>query len=293
MSSKNTDKFNLLLQEIISKQFLETSETIFHYTNIDTLFKILDKDKIKLWFSKYDCLNDLSEGKEVRQSFNMAVKSFEDNIFYKNIYNIKPSTAIFENRINYNDPYICCFSSQKDSLDLWRSYSKNLNYGCNIGLKTKFLNKELKNNGYLTVAIQKVLYEKTEKLNYWKEKIKKVYESYYLKYDDLEDSVKILSFLLAKKRFIFKHKCFQSENESRAIAYIPDNKLNTVQYRTKDDMIIPYIEFEFDTKCLSSITFSPLIKHKSQTLQALKKYLDINGYKKNIKIDFSKLPIRF
>ena len=33
--------------------------------------------------------------------------------------------------------------------------------------------------------------------------------------------------------------------------------------------------------------------NKSQTLQALKKYLDINGYKKNIKIDFSKLPIRF
>lgn len=295
----DTSYFKLFLSELlISDKFgINSNTNIFHYTTVDTLLKILQKDTIKFWFSKYDCLNDLSEGIEVIKSYIDAcnyclnVNKSIDNDFFNAILNIKPSEQfIFDKNICYKNAYICCFSADRNSLDLWRYYPKTLNCGCNLGLNAGIFNEKLKD--CKNFNLQSVLYDETDKINYWIKKIEKVYK-YYIESKNLDTSINFLSWILGKTRFLFKHKCFKSENERRAIMYLPEGKLDTVKYRTNNGIVIPYIEVEIDVSCLINIMFAPLAKQKELTKSTLKDYLNVNGYSEKIQIDFSELPMRF
>jgi hypothetical protein len=290
--------------------------SMYHYTTPEGLIKILKQKEIILWFTKYDCLNDVSEGTEMISHYKVACNKLKaENImdekakqFYDYILNIKPSNKqIIHHAVDSKttamqwvecDAYLCCFSEEPNSLDLWRYYSKNKQYeGYSIGFKTDMFEEiqkdvfyKIKNKKY-KIQITRVIYDNLKKEDYYRKIINKCYKLYESG-TKLESINFVLGNILSSTQLIFKHECFASEKEIRAILYIPKEQSNyEIQYRTKNGYIIPYIEEKFDKKHLSDITIGPLINDEIAK-NNLEQYLNANGYK-NIEVKNSKLPIRF
>ena len=163
---------------------------IYHYTSANGLLGILDKDNIKLWFTQYDCLNDKNERID---ALNTLIEYCEDK--YKNkviseelllkIKDIKMSDDITvlneicepivvgsgetiesytEMAIDESYTYLCCFSTNPDSLSMWNYYSKSKNYeGYSIGIShVHFYTPNEKERKY-ELYLKKVVYTKKEK----------------------------------------------------------------------------------------------------------------------------------
>jgi len=314
MTQEEAEKEFMLLVAGCGTQVDECDSQInqmYHYTTPEGLINILKQNEIFLWFTKYDCLNDTSEGIEMMTHYQAACnqlkkeQSMDDKtkLFYDYILNIKPSNKqMIHFQLGPNltgtkwlecDAYICCFSEEHNSLDLWRYYSKNKHYeGYSIGFKYDIFENycKIKNKKYKFEKIR-VIYDNFKKEAYYKKIINKCYELY-------ESGILlrkigyILVDVLSKTQLIFKHECFASEKEIRAILYVPkENSDYDIKYRTKNGFIIPYIEEKFDKKHLSDITIGPLINDEIAK-NNLEQYLNSNGYKK-IEVKNSKLPIRF
>lgn len=71
---------------------------IFHYTSLKNINSILqlNDDKITLWASRFDCLNDISEGTLVKEAYREACDELKENgqisnEMYNLFSNIPPS----------------------------------------------------------------------------------------------------------------------------------------------------------------------------------------------------------
>ncbi|MGI6671034.1 MAG: DUF2971 domain-containing protein [Christensenellales bacterium] len=224
--------------------------TVYHYTSPDGLLGILDEEGIKLWFSKYDCLNDASEGQDITEYYRSACKSLYENHeisdkLYQQIKGLEPDDttlfgfpipdgndkkgpfAILE-KVKY-DTYICCFSANNNLLPMWNYYVKGNAYqGYNIGLKTEMFENTRRNrnigfyerNGFLYLNIGKVIYDSDEKLNVLRQRILLFSDRFRQTSDPKNLKNNIIS-MLNTLRIIFKNQAFKHEEEIRAILYRP------------------------------------------------------------------------
>ena len=303
-------------------------DTVYHYTSPDGLLGILNENGIRLWFSKYDCLNDASEGQEIVKYYQTACKSLYDNHeindeFYQFIKELKPDdTTLFGfpvsdgkgnedilavmEKVRY-DTYICCFSANNDLLPMWNYYVKGNAYqGYNIGFKTEMFENTQRNrnvgffekNGFFYLNMGKVIYDNKEKQNILKQRIRLFANRFQqtLNKKDLENN--ILS-MLNTLRIIFKNEAFKHEQEIRAILYrpveIPQNlsyKLPKLQYRTQAGIIVPYVIVQFyrHRDYLRSITIGPM-KSDIAAIHSLNTLLDDRRHHAEIKT--SEIPVRY
>lgn len=289
---------------------------LYHYTSPDGLLGILKSDKIALWFSKYDCLNDSSEGKHIiaihKETVNLLLKSGEiDKSFYDTIIDCKPSIQRHFARPPQNegggidhfsksfDTYLCCFSNNPDSIDMWRHYIKNNT--CN-GFCIDFSPQLFNNIGKIQISsnyqesriqLGEVVYDDDKKIEILKAEILQL--KVERKTREWEIPI-IMSTILLECQFFLKHKCFESEKEIRAIYTVSTGDVDigekkpTLKYRTNAGVIIPYFEVEIPKEHLQSIKLSPLMSDSAEN--SLDSYLKNNGYT-NYTIDKSTLPIRY
>lgn len=302
----------------------DLTNPIYHYTSPLVLLGILDEEAIKLQFTRYDCVNDKSEGNNVLENYieacNQLYKSQEiDEDFYNIINLIKltkwdafsiegipedniPMLNIFGSEFQ---AYICCFSKDSDSLPMWNYYSKNGHYqGYSLGLSNFIFlenerNSNIWNGNGVQCSIGNVIYENDKKINDIKYWIKNLY-----KYKNEDDSklTKIqgaINNLLLKWHLFFKSECFAHENEMRAVIYIPNGfplietktKPIPIEYRTKGAYIIPFITVSFSCKeYLSELVIGPL-SEKEISQSTIKSLIEQRDYK--VKIKNSEIPIRF
>lgn len=133
---------------------------IYHYTSPQGFQSILfgNPGTVTLWASRYDCLNDVSEGTIAKEIFKevcdelLQVQKI-DEYFYKLFTSVElPRTALMHYnegeklKITYPEyeRYVCSFSKNKDSLAMWNYYSKGSKYeGFNIGFYSSVLKKSL------------------------------------------------------------------------------------------------------------------------------------------------------
>ena len=144
---------------------------LYHYTSPKVIMSIIREEGIILRFSRYDCLNDTSEGKEavaiqqevcetLRLEYSTSPAKLEllDRIAslrpdFKSIYvgesapvsggNLPASTpaaaSIPESSVSAV-PYICSFSRERDALTMWNYYTKGTHYeGYNVGIDVEGL----------------------------------------------------------------------------------------------------------------------------------------------------------
>lgn len=300
---------------------------VWHYTNIDGFLGIIKDNSLHFWFTRSDCLNDISEGNHIldlyrRLCHNLFVAQKIDQNFYESIKNIEISSHHF---INYPippkegyvhdsildcvpcDAYICCFSQKEDSLDMWRYYSKGKGgYGLKLYSILFDEYKEHESFEYNSNAIfsdihsYKVIYDDQEKENILTKLILDVYSAFEnSELPDREKEVKwFIASQLKKLQFQFKHNCYNSEQEYRFVYYVPckipdnlHNPLPVINFRTHNGMLVPYIEVvvQNGNNYLNDVLISPY-EHNIIAKDIAEQYLSKHGF--NCKVRLSNLPVR-
>lgn len=306
--------FNLML----SKNFLPKLShfDIYHYTSESgfnsILFNSNDSENITLWASRYDCLNDKSEGKNIPKIYKETCEELLNDkkikeTFYNTIIKIKSSDkALFsfkpqqakKSAMKKCERYIISFSTQEDSLPMWNYYSKGNYYeGFNIGFYSNEIIKMLQDvfaDKFVNVWLGPVVYDKGEQKKVISDIILNLYNSDYV------NNEKFLTDFISQRLFdlnlVFKNEKYKHENEVRIVIDVAKNKNEiSVKYRTYKGYTIPYIEIKIPKENVASVTLGPLplrnMELKKQK-QIVKERLNRNGYN-NALVNSSEIPVRF
>ena len=307
------DEFQILMK--MDAKYLpdEYLNDIFHYTSPQGLQSILfqNSDHLTLWASRYDCLNDASEGTIAKEILKEVCDDlFKDKKIDEYLYDLfsninLPRTAL----LHYNegeslkitrtecDRYVCSFSKNKDSLSMWNYYSKGNKYeGFNIGFYAPNLKAYLESFFRSIEAVPRifpVIYNKSEQ--------KKLIEKLLLKLKELyrKEREPQIRYIIANRlldwSLIFKKDCFQHEDEVRIIIDIAKREQKIpVMYRMNSGYLVPYIELPFEKYCVSEVVFGPLQiddKQKSHQVNVMEELLKSKEY--SASVDYSKIPVRF
>lgn len=291
-----------------------TGGEIFHYTSPASLEKILFSEaEVELFASRYDCVNDTQEGKYIINIYGDVVEELHEtekkisDEEYRTIRSIIPRNEMLIPQYNGGecvrarkekcDMYICCFSTDRDSLPMWNYYSKNDKYqGYSIGIEGQSAIGSL--NPFLSGANVKwyeVVYDEQEQKSLIKKFLSELLE-YYTPARKLSIQETIAS-QLNEWGMIFKNPCFEHEKEVRMVLYLPKDKEHehyTIEYRQKDMFMIPFTRFHLPKDCVTSVRISPLYctdGEKEQQVKILKERLNKEGYIAQVMT--SQIPIRY
>lgn len=323
----------MLLDETFSKCFELSNDIpkaiqydgfwVYHYTSPEGFMNIIqDKGQAKLWFTQYDSLNDINERKAFEEFFKeycgrkKKEKAFPA-VFISRITPMSGSdvcgitrwtderllledgteSPVVHARQAECDTYLCCFSSDPDSLAMWNYYSKTGHYeGYNVCLEADSLES---NSGFgkgYSLRLVKVVYEDDEKEKILDQLLKPLAKLFSK--EDEHGRKNILSTVqstINHLQFSFKNQCFAHEKEVRAILRVPrvnkDNeKIFERKFRQKNGLIIPYIEFPLRSGVVQGATMAPLIREEV-ALKNAQDFLESRGH--IVKVMASQIPIRF
>lgn len=306
---------------------------IYHYTSPDGLYAILKynslrftdcqymNDKSEFVYIKKPLLIALKEC-EMELKYKHYDKLIELAFFNKygedDCYFEAPIEKHSNGEFKTSDKrhYIFCTSTANDSLGMWNYYIKGGNYqGYNIGFDSELLIEEAleKSCGryHYDLKHEKVIYDEKEQISILKTFLNRIDEDIYdyaCEYgkDELdkcsEGSIAYLMFTsrlsVGQYRLLFKHPAFSDEREYRFILSISDDKINensTIfkkDYFVRNGVITPCCTFTFNKESVKSIIISPtmefgLVEYSTQH------FLKESGYKHDIEIQQSEIPIRY
>ena len=238
---------------------------IYHYTSAAGLLGILTNSK--LWFTRWDSLNDTSENLIVHDCINEALDKYtQEPQFVKYIREINNNQRKFkkEGYID-SDLYLASFSANSDSLTMWNCYSKDTRGdGYCIGFDNPKLFQDY------PVIISKVIYDKDEQMTVVYdvlERLHQIYDCFIKNKDTSPDTYKVVAksfeFVFEEISIFFKHSAFKDEKEVRASIRKRDEvetlKSIVPQIRENGAMLIPYLEMPFDKALVKSVTISPTL----------------------------------
>lgn len=313
----------------IPKLDIQKYPAMYHYTSPDGLLGILERGAITLWFSRYDFLNDTSEGQDIQKQYDIACKellkqNIIDNSIFLLIESAEPNdTGPFGfpyNQKTAGDPvaimsteqyetFVCCFSAKQDLLPMWNYYIKENHYqGYNFGLNPKMFEDNdynrrsgfFEKNGYMKINVGKVLYKDEEKQRILQNRIA-ILCNYYRFTRDSENLKKNLITMLNNLRMLFKDKAFEHEEEIRAFLFrplsIPEHvncnyELPQIRYRSQSGVVVPFVSVQFYRyhHYLINITVGPMANQSSAT-DSIKLMLKEKGYSADV--NKSEVPVRY
>lgn len=284
-----------------------TNTNLYHYTKPEKLLSILESGTVR--FSNALYLNDKEE---VTYSYKLIVNLIEEmpelipelfskikDYFYKKYRNIIAGEANFLNKYEY---YTISFSTDPDNLTLWNNYTKGQTYtGYNIGFCKKELIAEMEKQGFNSVY-GNVIYQKETQITVlklifekWNKQFKKTLNNGNKQklVEKQQDILFELTDILCIVSLFFKNPYFKDEKEYRII-FINNFGPNTYKQTKifeKNGLFIPYIEYKFLKKNVSSINIGPTLDENifyTSTCRMLANF----GYNKKT-INRSKIPLRY
>lgn len=307
------DEFKLLLKMDADYMPAEYETDLFHYTSPTGFSSIMsgDLEQVTLWASRYDCLNDASEGTVVEEVYQEVCKELRDRdeiteYLYQLFIKVKTARTIL---LSYNkdekikitrpecDRYLCSFSKNKDSLAMWNYYSKGNKYeGFNIGFypyRIKESLKKLLGDKEAEFHIYPVIYSRSEQKRLIEKMLLKLRDNYD---KEQESSIRyIISNRLSEWRLVFKYEFFQHEEEVRIIVDVAKGeKKLPVKHRMNAGYIVPYIELKLEKCDVSYVNFGPLQcdeEQKKHQVSVMEEMLESKGY--SALVDYSHIPVRY
>lgn len=261
---------------------------LFHYCPLSSLFGIVRSNNLRLRCSKYS--NDPNEnliGENVlreilKENTNVKEKKFLSEIL----------TEIERGRdwSFYHTPYVFCMSTKSEDLNQWRIYADNGRGFC-IGLKPSFFINTISSFGlpeqmYDKLYLNKCNYDHDEQKNSLKMLLKFILQ---LKPDKQTDKVLAFIFLFKIASSFFKDISYKDEDEWRLVCFPQTQQSNndskyTINYLSKNSVIIPYIEFPIDA------TFeNPLFSNIFIGSNVINTGQELSDFMQNNKAHFRKL----
>ncbi len=280
---------------------------LYHYTKPEKLLSILESGTIR--FSNALYLNDKEE---VTYSYKLIVSLINEmkglneelfskikEYFYKKYKNIIDGDDNFLNKYEY---YTISFSTDSDNLTLWNNYSKGQTYtGYNIGFCKKDLIDDMERQGFKSVY-GNIIYNQDVQITVLKlifDKWNKQYEKLLTcrktakNNEKLQDTLFELIDILSIISLFFKNPYFRDEKEYRIIfiSHFSTNTYKQTKIFEKNGLFIPYIEYRFLKRTVSSINIGPTLDENifyTSTCRMLANF----GYEKKT-INRSKIPLRY
>lgn len=206
---------------------------LYHYRSGSSLNDIFAQDSIRLRFTRGDCFTDKMEGNAVEVYYDLAI----EELLSKGLITEKQSNRISDvrppnvmlamekrNGIDWftekeYDPYILCFSTEKDDPFMFENSIKNKASGRYYFSMDSTIVEQMKQLGRrngVHIEPGKILYGRSV-IEHIKRKILFVFEKPFL--NDVADV--FLQDYLHKLQFLAKLSKFKKENEVRVIAKVP------------------------------------------------------------------------
>ncbi len=282
MRFDTTKNWNLKIEDFpISKWFISNDRILYHYTSIDALFGgIIVKDNPKpnreicLWATNCLYMND---PKELDTGIQFAHEILDIPI------NDSVQSA---KELAKDKTFIISFSSAVDCLPMWRMYGKN-GHGLALGFDTATLKKTI----YLTKCIythdsnKKKLKEEIAKWKDQPESCRKQSIIDNILSEILENSTNILGTYILFW-LLGKNPAYEYEQEVRWL--FPAEE--TIKYRLRENLIIPYVEQYLPKSALKEIWLGPT-NNMERAFHSLRNYLDHMGFN-HVEIKQSNVPYR-
>jgi len=284
---------------------------VHHYTSPSIVGGILEKENIKLRFTRADCMNDALEGayaditfksscdflfnaEEIDENYYMFLRHYDRlAIEYYSKDDCHPLwKARYEEVCLDYEYYLCCFSQNMDSLSLWNYYVKDRSYqGYSIGFDTRKMMFGIQ--GIEKVDVYFCSTEYSEFGQTCMDLILK-YKDFYSTADQLGKAKLsiLLKCFLEKNRLVVKHSCFFHEEEVRCVIKLKKNNNLKKEIDWSKGFPRPYIELEFDKKAFKVIIIGPLTT-KDISKRITEEFLDSRGYPYLNRVRNSGVPIRF
>ncbi len=300
---------NLLKKIPKVKKILDdgSNTSLYHYTKPEKLLSILESGTIR--FSNALYLNDKEE---VTYSYKLIVSLINETgdlnqelfsrikeYFYKKYKNIVDGDDNFLNKYEY---YTISFSTDSDNLTLWNNYSKGQTYtGYNIGFCKKDLINDMERQGFQSVY-GNIIYDKNIQITIlklifdkWNRQYKKLLDCKQTEKnkEKMQDTLFELIDILSIISLFFKNPYFRDEKEYRIIFinHFSTNTYKQTKIFEKNGLFIPYIEYRFMKRTVSSINIGPTLDENifyTSTCRLLANF----GYEKKT-INRSKIPLRY
>lgn len=274
----------------------EEVTTIYHYTTIEALTNgIIVNNAIKykeicLWASNCEYMNDPDEVKTGYQFLNKIIGSYLDN--KENLPYVSEYDYTIKDKI-----FITSFSTQNDSLPMWKMYGKD-GKGIALGIDKEIITKVYKPLIYKCIynsdkhirEISQILKPKkiTRDSNiYDSEELKKGLEKILeTAISGIIGVINDIVTTLAYSIFLVKNKDYSYEDEIRLYTIAEEN----IAFRCKNDLIIPYINVFLPKEALKEIWIGPT-NDLNRTNKSLRTFLDAKGFN-NVKIFKSNIHYR-
>lgn len=298
------EQYYMFLEEIFNKYFSIKEQIVYHYTSPEALKEII-KSKT-LWLSDIHYMNDKSEI-EYTKTLLIKILANKENLnedFLNVIINClnigeNASKDIYIPRAFKRQHYVTSFSLSSDELSLWNYYTKNdQKGGYNIGFNIKKMLNKFELLKYGKIIDGKIIYKESEQQRIINLLLDKFNERYNESEDSLSQDMLIegfMSFINILSLF-FKSEVFAAEKEYRIIFtdYTSRNHSTKSQnykreYRILNGTFIPYVQQDFSSNDIESITASPLIDFSLSS--GLNSFLRDNDIK--IEVTKSKIPLRY
>lgn len=287
---------------------------IYHYTSSSAFQSILFEGERSavLWASRYDCLNDISEGRAAEVILReVSLELREQNKICEELYQLCVAARLTPTILVHRevdgelifsskeyDRFICSFSKKSDSLSMWNYYAKgNMYEGFNIGFDCGSIKESLIEQFRKVDAvahIYPVVYDPAEQ----RQRVANFLQSINKYYSDKNASTisELIADCLVNWSLIFKQACFQHEEEVRIIVDLAKDETNIItQYRIYAGYVIPYIKLKIEKEAVSSVCFGPLSKGNELTEsqeKIMEGLLTAKGYHCTC-VSRSKIPIRY
>lgn len=270
----------------------EEVTTIYHYTTIEALTngiivnKAVKDKEICLWASNCEYMNDPDEVKSGYQFLNKIVGSYLDN--KENLPDVSEYDYTIKDKI-----FITSFSTQNDSLPMWKMYGKD-GKGIVLGIDKEIISKVYEPLIYKCIYnSDKHIREISQILN--PKKITR--DSNIDNSGELEKGLEtalsgIIGVIndilttLAYSIFLVKNEDYSYEDEIRLFTIAEKN----IAFRCKNDLIIPYINIFLPKEALKEVWIGPT-SDLIRTKKSLRTFLDAKGFN-NVKIFKSNIHYR-
>lgn len=238
----------------------------YQYTDINAVKSIIDNNSMRLTNIRF--LNDRAE-------FHIGVKFLLQGF---NNYNYGPAVSFscrqsLLTQVNswlgyswYNAPsyqvnnlidnlYVASFSKSNDVLSQWRGYgmysvefkldaSKGYDFSGPLHLMDCYYIDDYGND-----KTQYAAHVVNNLVNYFSTHWNENGNNSFLSNQLLE--------MICVYALTFKHHSFEEENESRLI-YLNSRNTHLVEFRTHNDMLIPFITWEFTAQVITKVTVGPV-----------------------------------
>ncbi|WP_426803418.1 DUF2971 domain-containing protein [Xanthomonas campestris] len=267
---------------------------LYHYTDAQAVQSILVNRK--LWLTDLRFMNDSTELSHGVEILKKAMEHQPHGLFYNWDYAEKAMSYLSNSLDEYEDAswtedpvFAMSFSRKDDLLSQWRGYG---NYA------VAFDSERLKESG---LKLRDCIYDSKSKADQASQQLTNAGTSISRSMAEINGCMSVESIdkqiELIELAATFKDAGFEEESEVRMIAR-PDQ--HNIRYRSRNGMLIPYVELEIPAEAIVGVRVGPL-RDQHLSFLSMKMFIgsvesayrsDAGSVEWSVPVDVSKTPYR-